>query len=122
MLYYQDKQKVTVWKLENKGNYTEVQMSTSRKDKTSGKFVNSSWSFVKFVGDAHKKANTLQRGDRIELNGAGESKEPYTDKEGKVQYPKNPQQVVFNFSKIEKNNAPSSQEDVPSVEEESPFG
>ena len=33
MLWIQEKQRVTVWKVEDKGKYTEVKMSSARKDK-----------------------------------------------------------------------------------------
>ncbi len=119
MLNIVDTQRATVWKIEDKGNYTLVQMSTSRKDKKSNTYKNSNWSFVRFVGEAHKKANLLERKSRIVLKGAGLSKEPYTDKDGKEVYPENPQFVVFNWE-FQEQGSPSqhtSSEAVPEDEE-----
>jgi hypothetical protein len=122
MIWFSPTQKVTVWSVEGKGKYTEVQFSSSRKGKEEGaEWKNSSWSFVRFVGKAHTKANELQRKDRIVLTMAGMTKEPY-EKDGKTEYPKNPAMVVFDF---EKADTPSGHNpDVPPVvqeEDELPF-
>jgi hypothetical protein len=119
MIYVQDDQWATVWEVEDKGNYSEVKFSTSRKDKKSGEYINSSWAFTRFVGDAHKKASDLNRGDKIKLKGAGISREPYM-KDGEKLWPKNPSIVVFNFEfagdKAAKNSK-SSDEEEPSAEQ-----
>ena len=95
-----DGQRVTVWKVEDKGNYGLVQFSSSRKDKRiedpKKQWVNSSWSFVRFVGKAYDKIGELDRNTRIELHGATLSKEPYL-KDGETVYPTQPQFVVFDF-------------------------
>lgn len=109
MLWIQENQRVTVWKVEDKGKYSEVKFSSARKDKTSGEYKNSTWSFVRFVGEAHKKASTLKEKDRIELKGAGFSIEEYTDKEGNRAWPKNPSLVVFNFEKY----VPEESQEIP---------
>ena len=96
MIYISERQFATVWEVEDKGNYSLVKMSTSRKDKDSGEYKNSNWSFVRFVGDAHKKANELSKKDRIVIKGGGISSEPYI-KDGEKMYPKNPQIVIFNW-------------------------
>lgn len=96
-----DGQRVTVWKVEDKGNYGVVNMSSSRKDKRQEdpkkQWTNSSWGFARFVGKAHEKLGELDRGVRIELHGATIAIEPY-EKDGEKLYPKNPQVVVFDFS------------------------
>jgi hypothetical protein len=96
-----DGQRVTVWKVEEKGNYGLVQFSSSRKDKRiddpKKQWINSSWSFVRFVGKAHDKLGELDRNAKIELHGATLSKEPY-EKDGETVYPAQPQLVVFDFS------------------------
>jgi hypothetical protein len=115
MIWFSPTQKVTVWSVTGKGKYTEVQFSSSRKGKEEGaEWKNSSWSFVRFVGKAHAKANTLQRKDRIILTQAGMTLEPYTDKEGNTAYPKTPAIVVFDFTVAE---APSGQRSQPTQEE-----
>lgn len=102
MLNIEKGQRVTVWSVEDKGNYSLVQMSSSRKDKTTNEYKNSGWSFVKFVGEAHKKAKSLNRQDRIVLKGASLSREPYT-KDGETVYAKNAQLTVFDWGYQEEN-------------------
>jgi hypothetical protein len=96
MIWITDGQKVTVWATENKGKYTQVQMSSSKKDKATNSWVNSSWSFVRFVGEAHTNAEELKRGDRIVLHSAAISHEPY-DKGGVKTWANSPQLVVFKW-------------------------
>jgi len=106
-----DGQRVTVWKIEDKGNYGLVQFSSSRKDKriedSKKQWVNSSWSFVRFVGKAHKKLGELSRGTRIELHGATIALEPY-EKDGETIYPKTPGLVVFDFSVLSQSEGGGS--------------
>lgn len=121
MIYIKD-QRASVWSVEDKGNYTQVKLGTSRKDKQSGEFKNSTWSFVRFVGEAHKKAADLKEKDRITIKAGGLNLEPYTDKSGERAWPKSPQFVVFDFEMFEAT--PSNKMDTPpSVEEgeELPF-
>jgi single-stranded DNA-binding protein len=109
MIYFSDKQYATFWEAENKGNYTLVRMSTSRKIKDTGEYKNSNWAFVRFVKDAHDKVDTLVKKDRIIIKG-GMSLEPYTDADGNKKYPKNPQLVIFNFEFPEARATESSEE------------
>ena len=97
MLNFNDTQRVTVWKIEMKENHALVRMGSSRKDKASGEYKNSTWSFVRFVGKAFEKIDQLNEKDRIVLKGAGISLEPYVDKNGETKYPKTSQIVVFNW-------------------------
>jgi hypothetical protein len=88
-------QMATVWKIEDKETHAVVSISTSRKDKKTEQYVNSNWSFVRFVGNAYNEELLgLQRGTRIEIHSAAISLEPYL-KDGEKAYPKNPQIVVF---------------------------
>lgn len=120
MLYIKD-QRAAVWKIEDKGNYTLVQLSTGRKDKKTEKYVNSSWSFVRFVGKAHESAGQLERGSQIVFDG-GLSKEPY-EKDGETVYPQNPSFVVFEWKFKENNGESGSKENKSSEpkEDEYPF-
>jgi len=95
-----DTQKVTVWDLEDKGGYTLVRMSSSRYDKKEKEYFNSNWSFVRFVGTAHKKISSegLKREDRIVLKGAVFALEPYFVN-GEKKYPKFPTITVFNWER-----------------------
>jgi hypothetical protein len=90
-------QRVNVWKIEDKGGYSIVSISSSRKDKRDDTWKNSNWSYVKFVGAAHEKASELKEKDRIELHGATVSREEYTDANGERAWPKSPQITVFNW-------------------------
>ena len=121
MLYLNDNY-VTVWKAESKGKYYEIQMSSSRKDKKSGEYVNSGWSFVRFVAQAAEKAAKLERGDRIILKGAAFSRESYM-KDNEKLWPKNPQLVVFNFEWVDEDRNTDSgetekEDEAPVVEDE----
>jgi len=109
MLNIDKEQRVTVWEVKDKGSYTEVRMSSSRKDKRDDSYKNSNWSFVRFVGKAHEKAKAenLERQDRIVLKGAGVSLEDYIDADGNKQYPKNSQITVFNWERLEKSGDPT---------------
>ena len=97
MLNFSNTQRVTVWAVDKKENYALVRMSSARKEKSSGEYKNSTWSFVRFVGNAFAKIDQLSERDRIVLKGAGISQEPYFDDQGEKKYPKNPQIVVFNW-------------------------
>lgn len=90
-------QLATVWNVEDKGNYSVVKLSTARKNKDSGEYINSSWSFVRFLGRAHEKVNELSERDRIVILAGSISLEPYIDKEGNKAWPKNPQILVFDW-------------------------
>jgi len=126
MLNFSDTQRVTIWNIEMKENHALVRMGSSRKEKSSGEYKNSTWSFVRFVGRAFEKIDQLKEKDRIVLKGAGISQEPYTDKEGNIKYPKNPQIVVFNWEPfVPEGNSPSNGDSAPIVtssdDEDLPF-
>lgn len=55
-----------VWDIEDKGNYSLAEISTSRKNKDSGDYeTDFSSKFVRFIGDAHK--SNVKKGERIQL-------------------------------------------------------
>lgn len=58
----------TVWGTTIYEKYTVVELSSSKKNKQSGKYE-TDWSsrFVKFIGQAHKDAVALKRNDRIRI-------------------------------------------------------
>ena len=126
MLNFNNTQRVSVWKIEIKENHALVRMGSSRKEKSSGEYKNSTWSFVRFVGEAFKKIDQLKEKDRIVLKGAGISLEPYVDKNGETQYPKIPQIVVFNWKPFVPDGNSDSNNATPIVvssddEEDLPF-
>lgn len=128
MLNFSGTQRVKIWNIEKKERYALVRMGSSRKEKASGDYKNSTWSFVRFVGNAFKKIDELSVNDTIVLKGAGISKEPYTDKTtGEIKYPQNAQIVVFNWEPFtyEDNEQASGGDNAPVVassdDEDLPF-
>ena len=114
MLYFKD-QFVTIWKVEEEENRSTVTMSSSRKDKKTGEYHNSNWSFVSFVGEAHKKIQKegLAEKAKIRVNGSF-NWEPYL-KEGVKTWAKNPRIVVFGYSLPEESGNGGSRMDTPPV-------
>ena len=105
MLNFSNTQRVRVWKIEEKEKYALVRMSSTRKEKSTGEYKNSGWSFVRFVGQAFQKIDQLEEKMDIVLKGAAISLEPYTNAAGDIQYPKTPQIVVFDWEKFEYDDA-----------------
>lgn len=98
-------QMATVWEIEDKDNYAIVKLGTSRKDKKTGEYVNSSW-FARFVGAAYPSILDVEPKTRIIIKQGGISQEPYLDKKGEKQWPKNAQVVVFAWEEqSEENNS-----------------
>lgn len=123
-----DTQRVTIWQIEDKGKFSLIRMSSARKDKTSGEYKNSNWSFVRFVGKAHEKIATdgLKRQDRIVLKGAAISLEDYVDDNGEKKYPQHPTLTVFNWEHLASEttpgmDAPPKMSDSSSDSEDIPF-
>lgn len=57
-----------VWEIVDKGNYSEVSLSTSRKDKRTGNYEKDfSSKFTRFIGDAHRDILGLGNGVKIKL-------------------------------------------------------
>jgi len=113
----------TIWKMEDKGNYSLGQVSTSRKEKTTGEYANSSWSFVRFVGKAHEKSASLidkEGYTRIKVILGGISREPYM-KEGEKLWPKNPAIVIFDYEEVVSNSSNKSEDLEDRKEEVMPF-
>ena len=111
-----EKQRVTVWKIEDKGTWAQVQFSSSRKDKKTNEYVNSGWSFARFVGESYKKINLLERNTRIVLKSAILAKEPYMQ-DGEKKYPQNPTITVFNFE-VFVPEEPSHMDEPPMIEDD----
>ncbi len=85
-----------IWNVSNKGNYSEVECSTQKKDKQTGNYATDfSSKFVRFVGNAHKKSP--QPNERIKVTSCGV--ENVYQKDGKNQYMKNPTYLVFDFER-----------------------
>lgn len=54
-----------VWEVDRKERFTKVRISISNKDKNTGEYVQTFGGYVSLLGDAHRKAENLQKGDRI---------------------------------------------------------
>lgn len=119
----------TVWEVKKgNGNYTDVRISTSRKDKQSGEYVTDFSGWVRFIGTAHQMAGNLNVKDRIKI-GDCEVTNTY-DKEKKVTYTNF---AVFSFETTNGGNVttnatnvgqpiPNGFVDIPDgVDEELPF-
>lgn len=58
----------TVWEVrEGKGKYSDVRISTSRKNQQSGEYETDFSGFARFIGDANIGASGLKEKDRIRL-------------------------------------------------------
>lgn len=58
----------TVWEVKPSAHYTDVRLSTSRKNKQTGEYETDFSGFVRFIGDAHRMAAGLKQRDRIKLD------------------------------------------------------
>lgn len=100
-----------IWNVTNKGNYTEVECSTSAKNKMSGNYeTDFSSKFVRFIGNAHKKAP--QAGEKIKITNCGVQN--VYEKDGQRQYLKNPTYLVFDFERDGQSPMPSGNGYMPS--------
>ena len=93
-----------VWRFENKGNYSVVEISTSKKNKQTDQYETDFASkFVRFIGQAHADIQALQEGVKIKL-GDIEVTNSY-NKETKQGYTNF---LVFSFELAEyQNSAPN---------------
>lgn len=116
----------TIWEVkQGKGNYSDVRLSISKKNKQTNEYETDFSGFVRFVGTAHQSAGKLKEKDRIKL-GDCEVTNSY-DKEKKVTYTNF---AVFSFEDANggSNNTQSKPADTSFVnvdnaidEEELPF-
>ena len=98
-----------IWNVTNKGNYSEVECSTSAKNKMSVKYeTDFSSKFVRFIGNAHKKSP--QPNERIKVTNC--AVQNVYEKDGQKQYLKNPTYLVFDFERD--GEAPSNKGYMPS--------
>lgn len=94
----------TIWEVkQGKGNYTDVRLSISKKNKQTEQYETDFSGFVRFIGTAHQKASSLKEKDRIKL-GDCEVTNSY-DKEKKVTYTNF---AVFSFEDTNGSNSSAS--------------
>ena len=90
-----------VWKFENKGNYSIVEISTSKKNEQTEQYeTDFSSKFTRFIGKAHTDILKLSDGAKIKL-GDIEVTNSY-NKETNKSYTNF---LVFSFEVLEQNNA-----------------
>jgi hypothetical protein len=106
-----------VWEKEDHDTYAIVKLGTSRKDKKTGDYVNSNWSFVRFVGNAYEGIMDVPDKTRIVIKSGRISSEPYQDKDGNRAFPKNPQIVVFAWDYPEDKSESRNMDKPPVVED-----
>ena len=117
----------TIWGVESKGNYSVVEMSTSKKNKATNEYeTDFSSKFVRFIGTANTKIAGSTKGTKIKI-GDCEVTNSY-DKEKKISYTNF---LVFSFDAADggttkKTNLPATGSDgfmnIPDgIEEDLPF-
>lgn len=101
-----------IWNVTDKGNYSEVECSTSSKNKMSGRYeTDFSSKFVRFIGNAHKKSP--QPNERIKVTNC--AVQNVYEKDGQKQYLKNPTFLVFDFERDSQPPMPSGNGYVPNA-------
>lgn len=115
----------TIWEVKaGKGNYSDVRLSISKKNKQTEQYETDFSGFVRFIGTAHQNAGSLKEKDRIKI-GDCEVTNSY-DKEKKVTYTNF---AVFSFEDVNGNNNSTSEKtkddsfvNIPDgIDEELPF-
>ena len=116
----------TIWQVKKgSGNYTDVRLSTSKKNRQTEQYETDFSGYVRFVGTAHQNAGSLKERDRIKI-GDCEVTNHY-DKEKNVTYTNF---AIYSFENANNrdNSTQSKKEeksnfvDVPAdVDEELPF-
>lgn len=94
---------IKIWNVTNKGNYSEVECSSSAKNKMTGNYeTDFSSKYVRFIGNAHKK--NPQANERIKITNCGVQN--VYEKDGQKQYLKNPTYIVFDFERDGESGQP----------------
>jgi hypothetical protein len=112
----------------DKGKYSQIKGKSARKDKQTDEWYNSTWNFINFVGDAHKKIDELvdaldqtdkfQNGDSKEgvwivLKSVGLENASWVDDTGTTRYPKNYRMTVFSWKFVDEDGGGSGKLDRP---------
>lgn len=100
MIYASSDSILTLWEKDEEEKYAVCKFSSSRKDKRTNEYVNSSWSYIRCVGKAFDKIKNVQPRNRITNISFALSNEPYM-KDGTKVYPKSPRMVIFDFEEAE---------------------
>lgn len=100
----------TIWSVEDQGNFTKVQLSTSRKNKETDKYETDFSGFVRFIATAHTLASGLNKMDRIKI-GDCDVTTSY-NKDTKVNYTN---YALFSFDAIDSNSTTPTEKPKPSA-------
>lgn len=99
-----------IWEIKAiKDNYSDIRISTSKKDKETGKYTQDFGGYVRMVGKAHAAMSYLAESDSFKIVRCGV--ENHYDKEKKVAYNN------FVIFEVEADDAPAK----PADDEENPF-
>jgi hypothetical protein len=107
----------TLWEVEDHDTYAVAKLGTSHKDKKTGDYLNSNWSFVRFVGKAYEGIMDVPLKSRIVIKSGWITQEPYM-KDGVKTWPKNPQITVFAWEYPEGTDNSSKMDQPPIVEDD----
>lgn len=87
---------IKIWNVTNKGNYSEVECSSSKKNNQTQQYeTDFSSKFVRFIGNAHKKSP--QPNEKIKITNCGVQNVKINN--GQREYLKNPVYIVFDFER-----------------------
>jgi hypothetical protein len=134
MLNFRDiKCKARVVNVDKKDTYSLVKMKSTRKDKKTDQWVNSTWSFVRFLSTAQEyidqiisKLDELDKFENGDAKGAGVpilikslslENASYIDKDGNKAYAKNYKMVVWDWI-FPEDDVESNPDETPRVEDE----
>jgi len=103
-----------VWRFEDKGKYSVVEMSTSRRDRETDEYkTDFSSKFVKFLGKAHEHLADLQENGRIKITSCAVTVEPGQDGKWYTNF------LVYGFENADEAGASSPRVSNTAVEDES---
>lgn len=105
----------TIWSVEDQGNFTKVQLSTSRKNKQTDQYETDFSGFVRFIATAHTLASDLKARDRIKI-GDCDVTTTY-NKETKVGYTN---YAMFSFEKQDESGRTTSSSATPKEQSAKP--
>lgn len=87
-------QYMKIWEVADKGNYSEVSMTSSKKNRQTGNYeTDFSSKFVRFVKKAHDQRP--MQGQKIKITEC--AVQNVYEKDGQRQYLKNPTYIVFGY-------------------------
>ena len=104
----------TVWNVENKGNYVNGRISTSKK-KQDGTYENSNW-FARCIGKCKDQSLTLVEKDRITIKQAKIENKSYVGKDGERKNSLNV--LIFDFEMSENQGNKNYESPVPEQQED----